>query len=100
HTRFSRDWSSDVCSSDLMLMGALNAADLFEIDPPTSASATQTTLDETVVLVGADGRMAYLDGAVDAAALKTAVGDILAARPDTQIGRASCRESGEITEDG
>src|SRR5690606_39644617 len=26
HTRFSRDWSSDVCSSDLMLFGLLAGA--------------------------------------------------------------------------
>src|SRR5690606_40377234 len=26
HTRFSRDWSSDVCSSDLVVVGALSGA--------------------------------------------------------------------------
>src|SRR5690606_41056390 len=29
HTRFSRDWSSDVCSSDLVAVGA--AADLLDV---------------------------------------------------------------------
>src|SRR5690606_14679561 len=34
HTRFSRDWSSDVCSSDLMPGGRIvRSADLFEADP-------------------------------------------------------------------
>src|SRR5690606_40268537 len=29
HTRFSRDWSSDVCSSDLLLMEAVNVTNIF-----------------------------------------------------------------------
>src|SRR5690606_40311423 len=29
HTRFSRDWSSDVCSSDLEIAGDLGRADTF-----------------------------------------------------------------------
>jgi biopolymer transport protein ExbD len=66
-----------------MLMGALNAVDLFDIEPPTSASASETTLDKSVVLVGADGRLAYLDGELDDDALTQTVGDILKAEPNT-----------------
>jgi biopolymer transport protein ExbD len=66
-----------------MLMGALNAVDLFDIEPPTSASASETTLDKSVVLVGADGRLAYLDGELDDDALTQTVGDILKAKPNT-----------------
>jgi biopolymer transport protein ExbD len=65
-----------------MLMGALNAVDLFEIEPPTSASASQTILDESVVLVAADGRAAYRGGEVEDAALEAAVAAALAAEPD------------------
>src|SRR5690606_40480262 len=53
HTRFSRDWSSDVCSSDLVIMitgdhprtAARIAADL-GIVPPGSNALTGTDLDE------------------------------------------------------
>src|SRR5690606_40723680 len=36
HTRFSRDWSSDVCSSDLGAVGAASAAghELSAVPPP------------------------------------------------------------------
>src|SRR5690606_39317396 len=46
HTRFSRDWSSDVCSSDLELLGYIrgydNAADFRALGTPTwDANANQ-----------------------------------------------------------
>src|SRR5690606_41041594 len=32
HTRFSRDWSSDVCSSDLQLQASISGAQADQID--------------------------------------------------------------------
>src|SRR5690606_41151165 len=32
HTRFSRDWSSDVCSSDLISFGLINCKLLFAVE--------------------------------------------------------------------
>src|SRR5690606_41025216 len=35
HTRFSRDWSSDVCSSDLRYLFQISEARIHRIDPQT-----------------------------------------------------------------
>src|SRR5690606_39725505 len=84
HTRFSRDWSSDVCSSDL---GAL--ADQLALSPqladlfakrgvlPAQAAEFQRLVDDQLELLGA-----YRFGEI-----------VDRARLDRrQIGRASCRE--------
>src|SRR5690606_40094921 len=52
HTRFSRDWSSDVCSSDLelnfnMVQNLLLGEALFELNDDAYSS---TVMDETYVL--------------------------------------------------
>src|SRR5207249_5273848 len=78
HTRSKRDWSSDVCSSDLDLLSALD-------DPAVAVRFT---------LVGAVGR-----AAANGKALRPEQRDRLLARllsllakDADQIGRASCRE--------
>src|SRR5690606_6990040 len=38
HTRFSRDWSSDVCSSDLDFVAIGGELHLLEVTPPESGS--------------------------------------------------------------
>src|SRR5690606_41070180 len=88
HTSFSRDWSSDVCSSDL---GGL--------EPPVLLARAQGD--------PADGLAAEVaDEAGDAAALHEAAHGVADAAPDlpvlgvrhpvvhavAEIGRASCRE--------
>src|SRR5690606_39536976 len=73
HTRFSRDWSSDVCSSDLWPGGtgdALRAA----LPPAPADVATWNRLH-------------------------AAVGEAFAAAA-APIGRASCRETGDRTAGG
>src|SRR3989440_6211125 len=76
HTRSDRDWSSDVCSSDL------------------AATRPGETVSGSVVNVGAGARTSLLD-------LIELVGEItgreltyqrLPAREGDEIGRASCRE--------
>src|SRR5436309_4159143 len=71
HTRFSRDWSSDVCSSDLEKLAAGNLKSLIGFD--------ETELDDT-------GNIELRCWACAAGAL----GELL------KIGRASCRERVEI----
>src|SRR5439155_9887424 len=80
HTRWPRDWSSDVCSSDLeQVLRALCYAAL-------AAAAG---------LVGAADRWAVLGGSpLVPAAFFAALGTALLAA--VEIGRASCRERGEM----
>src|SRR5690606_40658746 len=84
HTMFSRDWSSDVCSSDLspLLRGWLARL--------ATAGATIRTRWRWLGWQGTAARFATPDGErrIKAAATVLALGG--------EIGRASCRERGEI----
>src|SRR5690606_40558751 len=72
HTGFSRDWSSDVCSSDL------RGAEIQEqIKDPWDRP--------------------YIPGSSLKGALRTAIAFVGAAQRQVQIGRASCRERGEVS---
>src|SRR5690606_39812352 len=89
HTRFSRDWSSDVCSSDLE-----TASDRVGIGTLTARLAK-----EKIVIIGLGGTGSYI---LDFVA-KTPVREIRLIDADEflqhnafQIGRASCRERGWI----
>src|SRR5690606_2437259 len=42
HTRFSRDWSSDVCSSDLLIV--------FDVDPETQAKSVKDIKEQDVYM--------------------------------------------------
>src|SRR5690606_40067445 len=97
HTRFSRDWSSDVCSSDLLVIGfpIVLATAFVQHGLPGSrgwpaASAEQETGQggET----GAGG--AAQSWGADTAGAATAQG----AAGAPEIGRASGRERGELWE--
>src|SRR5699024_11218001 len=82
HTRSKRDWSSDVCSSDLRGSAPPCAAVLLEGGPLALAVAEL------------DQRVRHPDGlpAVAVAAPHGGADPRLVARADDQIGRASCRE--------
>src|SRR2546429_6183121 len=75
HTRCSRDWSSDVCSSDLSLSGAFGPSAIAYPTPP--------------YLVGTDN-----DGTGNLSALDLMEVGLypIGVYPRVQIGRASCRE--------
>src|SRR3989475_9026644 len=81
HTRFDCDWSSDVCSSDLISGGALPAVRV-ELDP-VKLAANGVSLDQVRTAISATNANRPL-GAVE--------------REDhywqvtAKIGRASCRE--------
>src|SRR5690606_40340295 len=96
HTRFSRDWSSDVCSSDLhqAVMDGDGLADGLEVARGTSPFDPETprwtivpddfpTIQEALVFAFA--------------------GEGVIVRPGIhreKIGRASCRERVEVSLDG
>src|SRR5207253_5360269 len=86
HTRWPRDWSSDVCSSDLKaarhpgVLAVLTGADLTDIDPYFG----QAVRDQPVLAIE---RVRFAGEPVVAVAAV----DALSAE-EAQIGRASCRE--------
>src|SRR5690606_40169767 len=91
HTRFSRDWSSDVCSSDLER--AMRAWRVLRFTERLQERVVEHVLDEGRLARAADARHAdepperQLD--VDVAQVVLA----RAAHDETfKIGRASCRE--------
>src|SRR5690606_24107783 len=65
HTRFSRDWSSDVCSSDLDLLAALRHHDVMILAADWQAGNVQAAL---AYHLGLDAELAVND---DRAALVT-----------------------------
>ena len=62
-----------------IMTGALHAVDYFNVDPPVSTSEAEGALDEFVILVGADGRVAIDNREVDDVDLQLVVSDKLAA---------------------
>ncbi len=62
-----------------IMTGALHAVDYFNVNPPSSSSEFQASLDDTVILVGADGRLAIDNKEVDETDLQLSVSDKLAA---------------------
>src|SRR5690606_40109907 len=100
HTRFSRDWSSDVCSSDLVGYRVIEARDGEE-----GVSRAREHLPDLILM---DISIPKLDGWEATQRLKSDDGTrdipIIAltahALEEDQIGRASCRESTEISADG
>src|SRR5690606_40291739 len=89
HTRFSRDWSSDVCSSDLLLWRQSGLKDVR--DRAARADIALLTVGEM-----SPGATVFRYGIVPQNALRTltdkgAVANMLCYFVD-EIGRASCRE--------
>src|SRR5690606_40370321 len=78
HTRFSRDWSSDVCSSDLSPSARVSLAD--DLPPPMPETDILAWLTQALVRYGAGVLFV-------ACLLETAIFAGL-----IEIGRASCRE--------
>src|SRR5690606_41172458 len=95
HTRFSRDWSSDVCSSDLdeirpvpsMFLGAfsltpIEVAQMYQTVTNSGRKAPLTALRSVVDL---DGNVLYQSLPKSSLAVD-----------EQEIGRASCRERGDV----
>src|SRR5690606_39392431 len=91
HTRFSRDWSSDVCSSDLWC-GERNGR-VRVSRPPCSVPATDATIETSSA--SAASRGGKIPGKHEASSDFPAPGGPLISilcPPAAEIGRASCRE--------
>src|SRR5690606_40300618 len=92
HTRFSRDWSSDVCSSDLAFAGAKEAHD-FVVETTwgqladhaicTPAVVTEEMVNDAVQIVGKGGKVTI-----------TAVGHIDEKRSEERRVGKECRGAG------
>src|SRR5690606_40174078 len=94
HTRFSRDWSSDVCSSDLILELIRESIDRRGM-PPTRAEIARAFGFRSPNAAEEHLRALERKGMIEIVA-GTSRGIRLAA----QIGRASCRERVESAAGG
>src|SRR5688500_19897579 len=81
HTRLQGDWSSDVCSSDLLMKSVF---DQLDVQPQTVEITDRRTQQKVRVIVN-KFVMQYI--------VANNIGTTI-----TEIGRASCRERVEITE--
>src|SRR5690606_40628739 len=87
HTRFSRDWSSDVCSSDLFLQGRLGADGLRTLQEAACAGNGALSAEATDLLtVMGEPPLHHLDDVEDGSARRIIAAAVV------EIGRASCRE--------
>src|SRR5690606_40062675 len=92
HTRFSRDWSSDVCSSDLLLFEPVDGGErLFRL---VVFPVDIGLVDQRLLRVRAKG-ITRLDGFQTAAGRAPVAGGHGFPRVPVKIGRASCREREE-----
>src|SRR5439155_12000721 len=89
HTRWPRDWSSDVCSSDLLSMSATNKS--ITVYGDGSQTRSFCYVDDLI-----DGLVALMESSDDL------TGPVNLGNPaeftilELEIGRASCRERGEF----
>src|SRR2546429_8424332 len=96
HTRCSRDWSSDVCSSDLMLHHSRADGTLFPVEECRVHRVTQTgegVHAEDEVFWRANGTSFPAEHwSYPRRRGQEVVGAVVAFINITEIGRASCRE--------
>src|SRR5690606_40176513 len=85
HTRFSRDWSSDVCSSDLPTPVALT-----RLRAPGSVMGPSSA-DAVKAVIAASALLPTYGTAVDPVSAYEKL-EAKSAAPAPKIGRASCRE--------
>ena len=68
-----------------MLTGQLSAIDPIEVTPPVSASEGAVETRDLVVVMGADGQIAFDDAVIDEEVLKTALAERVEAAPSAQV---------------
>src|SRR5690606_40671183 len=91
HTRFSRDWSSDVCSSDLngRRMNRIRKVQNTDVDQSLQILFPRASVGTATLPVG-DACGAYAMLFADDSAMTTNL--VAVPLGTTEIGRASCRE--------
>src|SRR5690606_39869586 len=94
HTRFSRDWSSDVCSSDLPFEGKVAVAEV--VLNRLRSRHFPNTLEEVIRQPGQFEPV--MSGRYDE--ILNSQRDLTEELRAVQIGRASCRERVEIAAAG
>src|SRR5690606_40669113 len=93
HTRFSRDWSSDVCSSDLIAFGA--EVITLTVLGYLGARSRDLFIGEGMLFIGA---YLFVGKWLHDVIYFTIAGAAVRGHTVTrQIGRASCRERGDVT---
>src|SRR5690606_40729074 len=94
HTRFSRDWSSDVCSSDL---GDDGAGQGFVVEGPEILQRTATTgQQQDVVAATAPGLLEHGADLGGGAFALDRYRQHVHLQQGEEIGRASCRETEDV----
>src|SRR5690606_40151195 len=97
HTRFSRDWSSDVCSSDLVYNSDVADSVLIRnlyLEKYPSVITYDIGQSGCELTEGTITRQQYLD------CIRNPLLEFINGENGGQIGRASCRERVEISEGG
>src|SRR5439155_13424220 len=96
-TRWPRDWSSDVCSSDLIPWCPPELREApFRGEPPRLVELDDVRGDLHVHTTWSDGKASVLEMAIAARERGYEYLAICDHTPNVQIGRASCRERVEI----
>src|SRR5690606_40364280 len=96
HTRFSRDWSSDVCSSDLNLETMKTVQTLLILAITTTTMMAQNALPPNTIDVTGEGIVRVVP---DEVTINIRVENTNENTKNLkEIGRASCRKRREIEE--
>src|SRR5690606_39732286 len=96
HTTFSRDWSSDVCSSDLKIVEKLEVVTILKKDLIISSKGNFSKRSHKI------RQQSLLSSGTNKSVSESSNERVHASvgkKKSTQIGRASCRERVEISED-
>src|SRR5690606_40237967 len=94
HTRFSRDWSSDVCSSDLSIIWISLPAEQSGRQGDFATARAVSSFTGPLFLIPDDDNVRLVGGGnINPPTLLTLV-------KNQEIGRASCREGVEVWGDG
>src|SRR5699024_11892396 len=97
HTRSKRDWSSDVCSSDLPEPGGLTMEGLIHIYCGDGKGKTTAAVGLAVRAAGAGKRVIFTQFFKDGSSSEIKMLETLPGVELVQIGRASCRERVDMT---
>src|SRR5207302_7035721 len=97
HTRFSRDWSSDVCSSDLYLLEDRPVANLSAAERARIRNRRIGFIFQAFNLIG---DLTVYENVELPLTYRGMGGAERKQRSQVEIGRASCRERGEVAVGG